>query len=595
MAKSHELQSLYQHFDRLIDLPLGEQQLELDALRALGDPLALQLEGMLICHRYQNPTDLLFSVEDLVDSVKTELPWKLAADLRELSHRLHWDTQFNSFRLGHFSLFQCLSVSAIGATYQAHDQDLDRDVVLLLLFPRWSSMPEIQRRTLEASKTVAKIFDPHVATILGTLNLEGIFAVVRQWIPGKNLDQWVASGQAVTLQSICMIGRGLANGLETLHKNEVLHGDLKPANIILRQESWHPVITDFGTATWISPKESTSWHGGTKGFVAPEILCHDNPTPQSDIYSLGVILQWLATGIIDRLADENDWSQASVRLVGEKATADDFDRFELFKKLTSSMLETNVTLRPRSAGWIAAKLAECIDQETSLAPVVETIKVSRSSRLEDNDRSRRQWLRHVFGLGLTASVSTWAGGRLRATKSEVEEPFVPGTHFSEEQHLRVKNGLDTELMQSLPALKTYNGSVLKSNPAIKLVQPNRWGWLEFEPVMLSAIPYKVAVIQLILYFDLDPRMASYRVEGQFDKVRSWSLLSEGRNEFGGSYSHFIETRLGKEVLSTSRSIQLRFGMMYKRAASYQSEYPPVALQLYSVELPYDAGKVAFWY
>jgi len=227
MPASPELHSLYQQFDRLIDLPLAEQQKELLSLRKSGDPLAMQLEGMLIYQQHQSPTESLFSVEELMTVVKEELPWKIASDLRELSRRLRWDPRVGCFQLGHYSLLGCLSVSSIGATYHAHDQSLERDVVLLLLFPRWSENREVRQRSLDASRAVAKIFDPHVATILGSLELEGIFAIIRQWIPGKSLDPWLTSCESISLEQILYIGRGIASGLQSIHDEQVLHGDQK--------------------------------------------------------------------------------------------------------------------------------------------------------------------------------------------------------------------------------------------------------------------------------------------------------------------------------------------------------------------------------
>jgi hypothetical protein len=81
MPTSPDLLALYQRFDRLMDLALADQQAELESLKKSGDPFALQLEGMLIYHRHQSPTESLFSVDELVSAVKAELPWKIASDV----------------------------------------------------------------------------------------------------------------------------------------------------------------------------------------------------------------------------------------------------------------------------------------------------------------------------------------------------------------------------------------------------------------------------------------------------------------------------------------------------------------------------------
>jgi serine/threonine protein kinase len=257
MTRSSDLHTLYLWFDRLMDQSEQEQAAELRALRETGNPLALQLEGMLLIHRQQNPTESPFTIDELLSVVEPEQPWKMASDLRELSRKLLWSEVHSCFQLGQFSLLECLSVSTIGATYRAHDQELDRDVALLLVFPRWSRETMVHGRTLESSRAVAKLFHPHVAAILGTMHLQEIFAVVRQWIPGQNLGLWLEDHRSSVLNRLGLLGRGIALGLQAIHDEGVLHGDLKPTNIIMKDASLHPVITDFGTATWIASDKAT--------------------------------------------------------------------------------------------------------------------------------------------------------------------------------------------------------------------------------------------------------------------------------------------------------------------------------------------------
>lgn len=595
MPTSTELQVLYQRFDRLIDLPLAEQTRELDTLRRSGDPLALQLEGMLIYHQHQNPTESLFSVQELLTVVQSELPWRIAADLRELSSRLRWDPGSRSFQLGHFSFFGCLSVSAIGATYHARDLELDRDVVLLLLYPRWSSNHEVQQRSLDACRTVAKIFDPHVAAILGTMNIEGIFAVVRQWIPGMNLDQCLARLAPLSMEQLLLIARGIASGLHSIHEEKVLHGDLKPANIILRKDTLHPVITDFGTATWISPTDSTKWHGGTKGFVAPEILRNESPSPQSDLYSLGVILQWMATGVFDRESTEDDWARARKRLLGDDVGTESLRGLESLRALVSSLLAPNPAQRPRDARMVVDRLAQCRDPG-SLPNEFDQGAGEKSRSLAGGvPQNRRRWMHHAVGMTLTAAGATWGGGLLAKSKADREKVFVPGTPSSLHKDLLV-----TPLVRE-PRLGLVPKSMYRSLPqyeqgyGFRPRQRGQWEWLEVERIELPDPPYQIGLMQFTLIFDLDPGQAFYRVERRIGPpINRWHLLAEGTNLFGGLYSENILVHLGPELLEGFGPIHARLGIKYERQPRYKTDLPPIAVRLQADTPPFLAGSFAFW-
>ncbi|MBM3967264.1 MAG: hypothetical protein FJ308_19705, partial [Planctomycetes bacterium] len=265
------LKKLYEWFDRLYDLPLESQQKQLDELRSSGDSMALELEGLLAYSRNDNSTEMPFSLHEILDACEDQGSVRLASDLRELASKLVWDSELRGFRISNFVLRRSLSVSALGATYLAYDEPLDREVVILLAFPRWGSNPAVKNRMLESARAVAKIANPHVAAILGTTELDGQVAILRQWIPGTSLATSIGSKEAPGFRDTVLLGIGIARGLQAIHDERVIHGDLKPSNIILRGDRWHPVITDFGTATWIATDGKSSWQGGTAGFIAPEI------------------------------------------------------------------------------------------------------------------------------------------------------------------------------------------------------------------------------------------------------------------------------------------------------------------------------------
>jgi serine/threonine protein kinase len=580
MTRASDLHTLYLWFDRLMDLSEAEQAAELRALRETGNPLALQLEGMLLIHRQQNPTESPFTIDELLSVVQPEQPWKMASDLRELSRKLFWSEIHACFQLGHFSLIECLSVSTIGATYRAHDQELDRDVALLLVFPRWSRESMVHGRTLESSRAVAKVFHPHVAAILGTMHLQEIFAVVRQWVPGQNLGLWLEDHRSQASNHIGLLVRGIALGLQAIHDEGVLHGDLKPTNIIMKDGLLHPVITDFGTATWISSDQATLWQGGTRGFVAPEILRGEPPTPQSDLYSLGVILQWMTT---------NGESSQNV--------PDD---------LLPSLLASDPKQRPASAKQVADQIGDWIAtdeaiQESRLGPGDPLANQTNTQRshggtrplLWDRLNHRRAWIGHTLGLGLTAVASSWAGSSLASMRPKEESAFIPGFAASFNQNLRSSKDLERTNLQFLPNVNSDSKDDSQRADLLSPVQSGKWSWLPIQEFQFPFVP-KTGKLHFVVLYDCDPGMAHYRVECRASETDKWIVLAEGSNFFGGRYDRTVDLVLPRRLLSIAEKFQSRIGIMYERSSSYPTELPPIALFVRSTESFYEVVSIQLW-
>ena len=130
---------------------------------------------------------------------------------------------------------------------------------------------------------------------------EGLPFLVMEFIAGRTLEDAAKSGERLTLERVCEIGQQVAEALGYAHRNGVVHRDIKPANILLTSAATYgierPKITDFGVAKLAAG--STTMSGqmlGTPAFMPPEQFTGAPVDGRADIFSLGVILYWLATG-----------------------------------------------------------------------------------------------------------------------------------------------------------------------------------------------------------------------------------------------------------------------------------------------------------
>lgn len=583
------LKKLYEWFDRLYDLPPESQQKELDALRSSGDAMVLELEGLLAHSRDDHSTEMPFSLNEILDACEDEGSVRLATDLRELASKMVWDSKVRGFRISNYILRRSLSVSALGATYLAYDEPLDREVVILLAFPRWGNKPAVRKRMLESARAVAKIANPHVAAILGTTELDGQVVILRQWIPGTSLATAVGKKETLNFRDTVALGAGIAKGLQAIHEERVIHGDLKPSNIILRGDRWHPVITDFGTATWIAADGESSWQGGTAGFIAPEILKGKAPTIQSDLYSLGVILFWLATGQYrDRIPGAfapSDWPVRSIRwpsTLDPKMT-------KSFMMLVDRMHASEPSARPSSAAEVAESLEAMVGAMQSVQVVSEnTDRLTNDNAhfpsLDTNGGAsqfrsslkRRAFVAHSFGLLATAGASMWGGsalGKRWAAPQRNLDTFVPGWDPKYKLALEVDNENHTAENWDSPLITR---SIRVSNIPIDLVvpkQPNHWVAVYAKPITLPDDEMLITLINGSVEFNCNPGQAEFVLESKLATERTWTKLVSFRNHFGGLFGRAFDASLPRYQVRPNELVSLRARVRYRGAAVVADAYP----------------------
>jgi len=116
-----------------------------------------------------------------------------------------------------------------------------------------------------------------------------------QYIEGKELQKTLTAHGALDPETVCWITQRLLNALHYLHYKGVIHGDVKPGNIIVQPEEHNAVLVDYGLAV-VRPKSSTKAVGFTPLFAAPETVNGMPPLPESDLYSLGVTMLYALGG-----------------------------------------------------------------------------------------------------------------------------------------------------------------------------------------------------------------------------------------------------------------------------------------------------------
>ena len=156
-----------------------------------------------------------------------------------------------------------------------------------------------EERLDRESAALRAIDSPHVANLLDEAEFsigEHVFPVyICEFIDGKTLQELVDSGCRWRPEELERLARHLATGLQAIHDRRLIHRDIKPANIMLA-DSGVAVILDLGVAKHLDRTTITILHPGTSGWKSPEQLRADEIDERSDLFALGLVLYYAATG-----------------------------------------------------------------------------------------------------------------------------------------------------------------------------------------------------------------------------------------------------------------------------------------------------------
>ena len=198
-------------------------------------------------------------------------------------------------RMPAFNFVTRLATDDTKAVYMVKQKSLDRRAAIKLYSPEESSSEEFRKSFAETTKVMAKLTHPNLIGVYDSGLEDGMLYLVCEFVAGKPL--WNSTkGESVHIKHVQSLCEGICVGMCHAHTNKIYHGSLSLKNILL-DESHMPKIGGFSQATGDTAKLDPS----ALRFRAPE-LAEDGATatPQSDIYSIGVILREMAVGQTDR-------------------------------------------------------------------------------------------------------------------------------------------------------------------------------------------------------------------------------------------------------------------------------------------------------
>ncbi len=198
---------------------------------------------------------------------------------------------------GRYRVERVLGEGAMAKVLLAHDAELGREVAVKLLDEGLAADSSFRARFAREARVAAGLSHPNIVTVFDVGEADGRPFIVMELVPGRTLEERLRRDGAVPADDVVAIARQVCAGLEHAHANGLVHRDLKPGNLIERDDGTIK-IADFGIARAVEGTELTEAGTvvGTAAYLAPEQAEAGTVTPATDLFALGVVLYELLTG-----------------------------------------------------------------------------------------------------------------------------------------------------------------------------------------------------------------------------------------------------------------------------------------------------------
>ncbi|HWD64271.1 MAG TPA: protein kinase [Solirubrobacteraceae bacterium] len=196
---------------------------------------------------------------------------------------------------GRYELHRLLGEGTFGRVYRGFDRRLARAVAVKVIKPWWAEDPDWVRRFEREAQLMASVSDPRLVQIFDVCHSEQALYYVAELVVGQNIDARLRAGK-MPLEEARQVAEQLGRALGSAHAGRIVHGDIKPANVLISRDGTVKV-TDFGLARLVggTSAQLSATIAGTPTYMAPE-QARGSTTPASDVYSAGVVLYEMLAG-----------------------------------------------------------------------------------------------------------------------------------------------------------------------------------------------------------------------------------------------------------------------------------------------------------
>ena len=391
-----------------------------------------------------------------------------------LTKRLIPVTVPNIKRIGKYEVIDVLGRGGMGLVYRAFDRQLNREVAIKTLTEGFTGDEEMLKRFYQEAAKTGALRHPNIVTVYDLGEQDGFPYIVMEYLSGDPLDRLIQSGKSQPLAYKLKILEQVCYALGYAHRNDVIHRDVKPANVIVQSDGTVKLL-DFGIARQEKTESRLTRTGsviGTLQYMAPERLRNAAFDGRSDIFSVGVMMFQLLTGqlpftgdyaIVHKILTERHpplsqylekYPPALDGIIDHALAKSPDDRYSTADEMAADIGSIEQELRKEQVSeWIqkAERLVQKEEFTTARDVLLEVLKV------DSQHTTARQMIAQVRqSLSLRARAE-----QIRQLKSQAEEASADKRYDSAIHCLEAACGLDpssselSDLLESIRQKKRH--------------------------------------------------------------------------------------------------------------------------------------------
>jgi serine/threonine-protein kinase len=251
----------------------------------------------------------------------------------------------------HYEVLDLAGVGGMGAVFRARHRTLGHLVAVKVLPPEVAASQMRQDRFKREASLAAQLSHPNIVPVYEFDTREGLSFLIMPFVRGVTLESALAERQPVPVLEILRLLREVGAALDVAHRRGVVHRDVKPANIMIEEDSGRPLLTDFGVA---QVREGTSGALtapgsviGTPDYMAPEqMVGMPDVDGRADLYSLGVVAFEALTGTRPSLGADRTTLARSLRGARPEISG------TLAAALVAPLADSREDRPPKAAEWL---------------------------------------------------------------------------------------------------------------------------------------------------------------------------------------------------------------------------------------------------
>jgi len=207
-------------------------------------------------------------------------------------------------RIAKYEILEEIGRGGFAVVYKARDTALDRVVALKVLHPYWTADPGFAARFQREARAAAGLRHPNIVTVYEAGEINGQLYIAMEYLPGRTLQALLEEEGALPLERALPILEQVADALDHAHRQEVVHRDVKPANVMVEESERdvHVTLMDFGLVKAMTGSSVLTSQGtllGSPEYMAPEQADPERAAeiaPATDRYALGIVAYRMLTG-----------------------------------------------------------------------------------------------------------------------------------------------------------------------------------------------------------------------------------------------------------------------------------------------------------